>query len=712
MRKALSIFILGLAGVFLAAPPTKAAYDPPPLAERLTPDLVDRVFPGAGTLGPEEGTPPSVAVFANEGDEEPIGYLLSTIDVVAAPGYSGVPFDVIVGVRADGTITGAEVIYHHEAFIERDPIRQDQIAEFLLDLEGTSHDLRTEAPRPDFVAGATVSARSMRVAVWDSARLVLRARSGRPIVTEPTLDAAFFTPIEIDELLAAGALTHLTVTADEITELVEPHGGENSSLDARIAANPDRLYLNVYAGLATPAQVGRNVLGGNRYDALFGENPRLAVLFGSSGSFSPRGIKYLNESSGYLLDRVRVVQGDKEFTFVKDRFERISGSSTSIPDIHEAGVLFFPEDTEFDPLLPWSMEFLVHGTDGAGEPFTIALPLENGPSDIYLLLPEPEPPPAWLEAWQEARGDLVILGIALTTLTFLFAFQHKLTSYRRLYSWTRTGFLIFTLVWLGWIAGGQLSTLHLFNYAAAPFKDYGWAFYLAEPLIVVLVVYVVFSVILIGRGVFCGWLCPFGAMQELLAKIAWWLRIPRWNPSDRVQSYAWAGKYLAAGGLVIIAIGWPEAEPIAAEVEPFKTAITGMFQRPLPYVGYAALLLGIGLFTERAYCRFLCPLGGILATFDRIHIFTFLKRRPECGTSCQLCERSCPVKAIRPSGEIVMAECFQCLDCQVEYHDDRRCPPLAKQRKQRDRVRSALPPMGQPVPATAIIAAPNASPSD
>ena len=64
----------------------------------------------------------------------------------------------------------------------------------------------------------------------------------------------------------------------------------------------------------------------------------------------------------------------------------------------------------------------------------------------------------------------------------------------------------------------------------APFKDFGWGFYLAEPLMVVLVVYTVFALILLGRGVFCGWLCPFGAMQELLAKVARFFRIRNGTP--------------------------------------------------------------------------------------------------------------------------------------------------------------------------------------
>ncbi|MDE0345457.1 MAG: hypothetical protein OXI66_06690, partial [Boseongicola sp.] len=52
----------------------------------------------------------------------------------------------------------------------------------------------------------------------------------------------------------------------------------------------------------------------------------------------------------------------------------------------------------------------------------------------------------------------------------------------------------------------------------------------------------------------------------------------------------------------------------------------------------------------------------------------------------------CPVKAIEPSGKVVTAECFQCLDCMVEYYDDRRCPPLAQMRKQREQV-AGFPPV-------------------
>jgi hypothetical protein len=83
------------------------------------------------------------------------------------------------------------------------------------------------------------------------------------------------------------------------------------------------------------------------------------------------------------------------------------------------------------------------------------------------------------------------------------------------------------------------------------------------------------------------------------------------------------GKYIAAAGLLGLAFVSIGAAESAAEIEPFKTAITAKFARAWPYVLYAGALLALGLFTERAYCRFLCPLGGVLAALDRFHL-----RRP------------------------------------------------------------------------------------
>ncbi len=286
--------------------------------------------------------------------------------------------------------------------------------------------------------------------------------------------------------------------------------------------------------------------------------------------------------------------------------------------------------------------------------------------------------PAWVEAWSDARTNIAILAVLLSVLTLIFMFQATLARSRVAHRFVRTGFLLSVLVWLGWTAGVQLSIVNVINYVRAPFTHLDIGFYLAEPLMVIIAGYTLVSVLLIGRGVFCGWLCPFGALQELLGQLSRALRVPQWNPPVALEKRLWMGKYIAAAA--VLALVMTEIDPAGAtsEIEPFKTAITTKFTRAWPYVLYAGAVLAIGLFSERAYCRFLCPLGGVLAFLDRLHLLNLLKRRPECGSPCHLCRRGCPVRAIEPTGKIVTAECFQCLDCQVEYYDEKRCPPLVR----------------------------------
>ena len=139
--------------------------------------------------------------------------------------------------------------------------------------------------------------------------------------------------------------------------------------------------------------------------------------------------------------------------------------------------------------------------------------------------------PLWVEAWRDSRVNVAILAVLLSVLTLIFAFQSVLSRSRRAHRLVRTGFLLVVLVWLGWIAGVQLSIVNVINYVRAPFAGLGIEFYLAEPLMLIIAAYTLLSVVLIGRGVFCGWLCPFGALQELLAQLSRALDVPQWNPS-------------------------------------------------------------------------------------------------------------------------------------------------------------------------------------
>jgi NosR/NirI family nitrous oxide reductase transcriptional regulator len=122
-----------------------------------------------------------------------------------------------------------------------------------------------------------------------------------------------------------------------------------------------------------------------------------------------------------------------------------------------------------------------------------------------------------------------------------------------------------------------------------------------------------------------------------------------------------------------------------AEVEPFKTAINLHFMREWAYVAYAGGLTAVSLFNRKFFCKYLCPLGAALTIPGKFRIFDWLRRHRECGRPCQVCAEECEVQAIRKNGEINANECHYCLDCQVTYWNDRKCPPEVERRKRRER---------------------------
>jgi NosR/NirI family transcriptional regulator, nitrous oxide reductase regulator len=214
-------------------------------------------------------------------------------------------------------------------------------------------------------------------------------------------------------------------------------------------------------------------------------------------------------------------------------------------------------------------------------------------------------------------------------------------------------------------------------------SGFSWQAFLLDPLTFILWFSVAASLLFWGRGAYCGWLCPFGALQEITNQIARRLHIPQWTLPWGLHERLWPVKYMIFLGLFGVSLMSIEQAEHYAEVEPFKTAIVLKFVRAWPFVAYALALLAAGLFVERFYCRYLCPLGAALAIPARMRMFDWLKRYKDCGNPCQSCANQCPVQAIHPTGEINPNECVNCLHCQVLYQSRTICPVVIKRDKRR-----------------------------
>src|SRR5262249_59343856 len=119
--------------------------------------------------------------------------------------------------------------------------------------------------------------------------------------------------------------------------------------------------------------------------------------------------------------------------------------------------------------------------------------------------------------------------------------------------------------------------VNVVNYVQAPFRGFDIGFYLAEPLMAMIAAYTLVSVLLIGRGVFCGWLCPFGALQELLGQASRALGLPQWNPPAALEKRLWMGKYIAAAAVLALVLSGIDGAGSTAQIEPFNTPIPPKF---------------------------------------------------------------------------------------------------------------------------------------
>jgi NosR/NirI family nitrous oxide reductase transcriptional regulator len=359
-----------------------------------------------------------------------------------------------------------------------------------------------------------------------------------------------------------------------------------------------------------------------------------------------------------------------------------------------------PADLEFNAAMPWKLELLVGRNIGPTEKVFLTFDLEYRPPEKYLnfttiavadedartsIGQSAMAAPIWKKMWQFKFVEIVVLGFALAVLTLIFFFQDWLVKRPKYTDRVRIGFLVFTLFVIGWYFNAQLSVVNILAMFNALVSGFDWGYFLMEPLIFILWGSVAAALLFWGRGPYCGWLCPFGALQELINRIAKLFNIKQVQVPWAIHERVWTFKYLIfllLFGLSLYSLEWAER---LAEVEPFKTAIILKFVREWPYVVFALAVLLPGIFIERFYCRYLCPLGAALAIPGRIRMFSWLKRYKECGSPCQRCANECMVQAIHPEGNINVNECLFCLHCQVVYSDDHICPVLIQKRLKKER---------------------------
>ncbi len=422
-------------------------------------------------------------------------------------------------------------------------------------------------------------------------------------------------------------------------------------------------------------------------------------LIAARGLYSFKGTSWRQTG---VFDRVQLVQGARTIGLRAEMHDNVEALAIKgAPDLREIGIFRIPGTAGFDPVAPWRVELVAQDPMGRTAGTTILALDYRLPRQLVVGPPQAARPPGgdaraglpdelWIAIWRARTIEIALLAIILIALAaILFAHDVLVRDVAR-YQATRLAFLSVTLLYLGFYAGAQLSVVDVITFVHAVLSGFRWEQFLLDPLIFGLWSFVALSLLFWGRGVFCGWLCPFGALQELANRGARRLGARQLDLPWALHERLWPIKYVAF--LLILGISFKSVASafVIAEVEPFKTAITLKLARAWPFVAYTLALVVAGLFIERFYCRYLCPLGAALAIPARLRLFEWLKRRPQCGRECRICAATCTVQAINPLGQIVPNECIYCLKCQANYYDASTCLPL-KRRLQRRAAYGAPP---------------------
>ncbi|MBE0489010.1 MAG: regulatory protein NosR [Halomonas sp.] len=657
------------------------------------------VFPEADAVGEPIAEPPVLPVLR---DGEVVGYVFETNDIAPIPAYSGHPVNMRVGMALDGRITGVEVLDHSE------PIMLIGIPETVLDdfvgqyagksvrqkvRVGLSRQQREGYEHVDAVSGATVTVVVMGEGIMRSARRVARQLDilEGGVVEPATVRNDLLEEASWDDLVTEGAIGHLQLTRGEVDEAFVGTAAEG--VEPTPEGSEDETFIDLYFAYLNVPTVGRNLLGERQFEQLMaglGEDEHALAIM-ANGRYSFKGSGFVR---GGIYDRIMIHHGGRTDQFHDADMRRLWGiEAEGAPRFAERDIFILREETRFDPGQAWELELLVRRQVGALDTEFAGFDAELKVPERFLVIPEPvadamledETTQLWVSVWEDRVMHIVVLGAGLGVLTFILLFQDWLARRPRLLHTIRYGFLVYTVVFIGWYALAQLSVVNILTFANALFTDFQWSTFLMDPMMFLLWSFVAVTLLLWGRGVYCGWLCPFGAMQELISAVALKLKVPQFELPFAVHERLWALKYIILLGLFALSLQSLGQAEIYAEVEPFKTAVLLKFQREWGFVLYAVVLLVISAFNHKFFCRYVCPLGAGLAIPARIRLFDWLRRHKECGKPCQICANECHIQAIHPDGQINPNECHYCLDCQITYHDDRKCPPMVVQRKKREK---------------------------
>jgi NosR/NirI family nitrous oxide reductase transcriptional regulator len=638
-------------------------------------DTLRLVMPTADHFKRDES---SLFATAHNKSDEIIGRIGLTTDVSDIVGYSGLPIVSLVGIDGKGIIQGVEILEHSEPILLLG-IPEQEIFDFLIPYKGMhitdkisigrSND--PKAVEFDSISGATVTALMVNEAILETS-FEIGIESG--LVTEADQTRGEFVadepPWAWQEMVEEGAIGYLQVP------------GFNPEIDPPL--------LDLWFTIADAPQIGRTLLGDTAYEwnmERLKEKEHL-VVFLSTGDMSFKGTGFARSG---IFERIRILQGHETTIFRDVDYTNLARIIIEgAPTFREAG-LFIAREGKIDPAKSFDVSFIV-SQQQEQKSFSREFSSVDGslklPNSVYRVIETQRAGHGnhefWKAQWQQRQTDVIASVIFYIIVGLILVFRRQVLGTNRRENTVQSVVLLASCTLFGFYFMAQLSIVQLVVWLRYFFGTIDLSVLLMEPVLFVTWIAAVILILAFGKGAYCGWLCPYGALTELIFKVGRWLRLPVIDPSDQVEKSLDTVKYTLLLAIILTTFVFPKWGSYFADIEPFKYTflVSPWSQSALVFTWWTILLIA-SIVMFRPFCRYICPLAGGLALIGMLSRFD-VRRYNRCQ-KCKVCAKDCDVHAIDHDGHINKVECTLCMRCINNYHDQNRCPELLVQQKNTQR---------------------------